>query len=84
MKDKKLTAYLAELGKVGFSDKELDDMSADLDNIIELMDNVREFDCSDRPYTQDAVKYNNLRADDERGHELIKLETDSFKVPKVV
>ena len=92
MVDKKLTFRLAELGKIGFTDGELEKMAADMKNIIALMDKVRDFDDDVMPYTQDAVGYSNLRRDEYTGSynsgEITANAKDTknncFTVPKVV
>ena len=84
MTEKELTAHLAELGKIEFTDTELDKMAADMKDIIALMDKVREFDGSNAPYTLDAAGYDDLRADNSKEQAPQKAESDRFKVPKVV
>lgn len=92
MPDAKLTRYLAELGQIGFTDGELDKMTADMLNIIALMDKVREFNADEKPYTLDASAYNDLRTDEERSSyptekitsNAAEIKNNCFTVPKVV
>ena len=61
-----LTKHLAELSKLEFTDEELEQMTADMTNIIAIMDKVCEFDTSKPAYALDAVDYKDLRADEHR------------------
>ena len=61
-----LTRHLAELSKLEFTDEELEQMTADMTNIIAIMDKVCEFDTSKPAYALDAVDYKDLRADEHR------------------
>ncbi len=87
-----LTRRLAELSKIELTDEELDTMTADMTNIIALMDKVCEFDSSKPPYALDAVDYNDLRADEHKDSyptdkivaNAKNVKNDSFVVPKVV
>ena len=63
MFDSKMTRHLAELSKLNFTDDELEKMTADMTDIIALMDKVCEFDPSVNPYALDAVDYRDLRND---------------------
>ena len=45
-----LTKHLAELSKLEFTDEELEQMTADMTNIIAIMDKVCEFDTSKPAY----------------------------------
>ena len=56
-----LTKHLAELSKLEFTDEELEQMTADMTNIIAIMDKVCEFDTSKPAYALDAVDYKDLR-----------------------
>ena len=87
-----LTKHLAELSKLEFTDEELEQMTADMTNIIAIMDKVCEFDTSKPAYALDAVDYKDLRADEHRNsyptEEIVKnaknVKNNSFVVPKVV
>lgn len=87
-----LTKHLAELSKISFTDDELEKMTKDMTSIIAVMDKVCEFDTSVKPYTLDAVNYNELRADNARNsyptESIIanakNVKNNSFVVPKVV
>ena len=73
-------------------DEELEQMTADMTNIIAIMDKVCEFDTSKPAYALDAVDYKDLRADEHRNsyptEEIVKnaknVKNNSFVVPKVV
>ena len=92
MVDEKLTAHLAELSKLEFTDAELAEMTKDMTDIIGLMDKVCGFDGSVKPYTLDPVDYNELRCDEHAesypNGEILgnakNVKNDSFVVPKVV
>lgn len=92
MIDKKLTAYLAELGKIELTDTELAEVTEDMKNIIALMDKVREFDGRNAPYTLDAAIYDDLRTDEEQASysaekitsNAAEIKNNCFTVPKVV
>ena len=83
-----LTKHLAELSKLEFTDEELEQMTADMTNIIA----VCAFDTSKPAYALDAVDYKDLRADEHRNsyqtEEIVKnaknVKNNSFVVPKVV
>jgi aspartyl-tRNA(Asn)/glutamyl-tRNA(Gln) amidotransferase subunit C len=87
-----LTKHLAELSKLEFTDEELEQMTADMTNIIAVMDKVCAFDTSKPAYALDAVDYKDLRADEHRNsyqpEEIVKnaknVKNNSFVVPKVV
>lgn len=87
-----MTRHLAELSKTAFTDSELEKMTADMTDIIKLMDKVREFEGCAEPYTLPPVGCGKLR-EDKRGEsypaeEITKNATvsknNSFVVPKVV
>ena len=77
---------------IEFTDEELEQMTADMTNIIAIMDKVCEFDTSKPAYALDAVDYKDLRADEHRNsyptEEIVKnaknVKNNSFVVPKVV
>ena len=72
--------------------EDLEQMTADMTNIIAIMDKVCEFDTSKPAYALDAVDYKDLRADEHRNsyptEEIVKnaknVKNNSFVVPKVV
>ena len=80
MFDAKLTAHLADLSKIAFTEEELEKMTDDMTDIIALMDKVN------------AEEYMNLREDRaEKSFETEKIiknaknvKNNSFVVPKVV
>ena len=92
MFDSTMTKHLAQLSKIEFTDEELEKMTADMTDIIALMDKVCDFDTSVKPYTLEAVDYKNLRNDSREDSyhtdEIIKnahnVKNNSFVVPKVV
>lgn len=92
MFDVELTKHLADLSKIEFTDDELEQMTADMTNIIAIMDKVCEFDTSKPAYALDAVDYNDLRKDEHQSSyptESItanakNVKNNSFVVPKVV
>lgn len=92
MFDAKLTSHLADLSKIAFTDAELEKMTADMTDIINLMDKVKEFDPNNKTYALDATEYKNLRKDEaQESFETEKIiqnaknvKNNSFVVPKVV
>lgn len=92
MFDLELTAHLAELSKLAFTEDELKAMAEQMSDIVALMDKVKETDPSLPTYATDAVEYNNLRKDEAKpSFETEKIlenaknkKNSSFVVPKVV
>ena len=92
MVDKKLTQYLAELSKLELSEQEIERLTAEMSDIITLMDKVKEIDSSTKTHTLPAVDYENLRADVPKTSlktALIisnakEVKDSTFTVPKVV
>lgn len=92
MFDLNLTAHLAELSKIAFTDEELKQMTLEMSDIVALMDKVKEIDSALPTYSIEAVKYNNLRKDEIKdSFETEKIlenaknkKNSSFVVPKVV
>lgn len=92
MFDAKLAAHLAELSKLAFTRDELARMTAEMDDIVRLMDAVRDFDGTDADPTAAPTALAELRADAvtpsmERAEALAnaKQKGDTcFQVPKVV
>lgn len=92
MFDVELTKHLAELSKIEFTDEELNKMTSDMEDIINLMDKVRGFENPIDPYTLDAVKFKDLREDnhgdsyptDKITENAKNVKNNSFVVPKVV
>ena len=81
-----LTKHLAELSKLEFTDEELEQMTADMTNIIAIMDKVCEFDTSKPAYALDAVdyKHRNSYPTEEIVKNAKNVKNNSFVVPKVV
>ena len=87
-----MVKYLAELGKLEFTDEELEKASEDMTSIIELMDTVKEIDVTYDPILDNKNVYlNDLRADETaesletaRILQNAKNQQNCFVVPKVV
>ncbi len=92
MFDINLTKHLIELSKLEFSDEELERVTAEMADIIELMDRVKEIDFLVPTHTNFAVNYDNLRGDEAcRSYDVSEIITNAkavknsaFTVPKVV
>lgn len=92
MIDKKLTQHLADLSKINFTDEELEKITVQMGDIINLMDKVKEIDSNNPTYTIEAVNYEDLRADEvaesSPNEDILKnskeTKENSFVVPKVV
>ena len=92
MFDLEKTRHLAELSKLSFSEEELFKMTVQMTDIIALMDEVQKIDKNIPEYTQAAVSYADLRADEAKpslatGQVLQnakETKDNSFVVPKVV
>ena len=90
--DKKLIAHLAELSMLALTEEELAKMSADMADIIEIMDAVKEADSWISSFNLNETDFDNLREDmAERSFptERILLNAkgrrdNTFTVPKVV
>ncbi len=92
MFDTELTKHLAELSKLTFTEDELKKVTAQMSDIIELMDRVKDIDPEQKTFALDAVDYDNLRTDASRPsfetQDIIKnakaVKDNAFAVPKVV
>lgn len=92
MFDLKLTAHLAELSKLAFSDDELKNMTEQMHSIIAVMDKVKEINQSVPVYSANAVEYKNLRKDEAKTsfetnkilQNAKKQQKSSFVVPKII
>ena len=92
MFDLEKTRHLAELSKLSFSEEELSKMTSQMTDIIALMDEVQKIDKNIPEYTQAAVSYADLRADEAKPslatRQVLKnakeTKDNSFVVPKVV
>ncbi len=90
--DLEMVKYLAELGKLEFTDEELKKASEDMTSIIELMDTVKEIDVTYDPILDNKNVYlNDLRTDEKaESLETSKIlqnaqnQQNCFVVPKVV
>lgn len=92
MFDTKLTGHLAELSKLAFTEEELETITHEMDDIVHLMDTVAGFNSNEEFAAVDAVKLEDLRADEvkesmARDDILANAKENAdtyFKVPKVV
>jgi len=92
MFDITLTKQLASLGKISFTDSELEKINNDMTDIIALMDKVREFDKPSAAYRAEPLRYDALRTDlpddTKNTPELLansrNVKEHSFVVPKIV
>ncbi len=87
-----LTAHLAELSKLKFTEEELEKMTEEMDSIVNLMDTVSEFETGEDFPVTDKTDLSSIREDkDEPSMDrdlILKNAKDNgdtyFKVPKVV
>lgn len=92
MFDIKLTGHLAQLSKIEFTESELERISAQMTDIIALMDTVKDFDKNEQTFALEPTVYSELRQDEaENSFETSKIlenakqvRNNSFVVPKVV
>ena len=92
MFDYELTKHLAELSKLNLTESELKDMTAQMSEIVALMDTISDFDSASKLNEQGAVAFEGLRKDEvkpslDREDILSNAKERSetfFKVPKVV
>ena len=90
--DLKMVSYLSELGKLEFSDKELEKVANEMTDIINLMDTIKEIDVTyDAKSDNKNVYLNDLRNDISAPsmptEKILQNATSSnnyFVVPKVV
>jgi aspartyl-tRNA(Asn)/glutamyl-tRNA(Gln) amidotransferase subunit C len=74
--DLDMVKYLAELGKLKFTDDELKKMADDMTDIIEIMDTIKEIDVTYDPVKDNHNVYlNDLRKD---------VPADSFPTAKIL
>lgn len=74
--DLQMIAYLAELGKLHFTPEEMEKMAAEMTNIIEIMDTVKEIDVKyDALADNKDIYLNDLRED---------VKADSFPTEKIL
>lgn len=87
-----MIAYLAELGKLHFSNEEMEEMAVQMTNIIEIMDTVKEIDITyDAEADNKNVYLNDLRVDQKQDSLCTEKilqnavnDQNCFVVPKVV
>ncbi len=92
MADINLTRHLAQLSKIEFTEDELEKISLQMTDIINLMDNVKDFDENEKPFALEPTAYAALRTDKacesfDTGKILQnakQVRNNSFVVPKVV
>ncbi len=92
MFDIKLSAHLAELSKIKFTDAELDEVTKEMNEIVALMDVVADFTANEDLNTASAVGLDQIRADhkcdstprSEILKNAAKSKANAFAVPKVV
>lgn len=90
--DLEMVKYLAELGKLKFTDEELEKVGEDMTSIIELMDKVKEIDVVYDPYLDNKNIFLNDLREDKNAKSLdtqkllsnAKNQQNCFVVPKVV
>lgn len=92
MFDIKLATHLAELSKIEFTDDELQKISTEMDEIINLMNTVSDFKENKTATVNDAQNLENIREDspapslprEEILKNASKKSDKAFTVPKVV
>lgn len=92
MFDKNLTAHLAELSKLEFTEKELEKMANEMAEIVALMDSVNAFENEKTAGANAPLAVDGFRADEPEAsmprEEVLKSAKSKsetcFKVPKVV
>lgn len=90
--DLQMVSYLSELGKLEFSDKELERVAHEMTDIINLMDTIKEIDVTyDAKLDNKNVYLNDLRKDisepsmpTDKITQNAKSTNNYFIVPKVV
>ncbi len=88
----KLVKHLADLGMLSFSDNEMQAMVNDMQDIIGLIDGIKDADTTNVEPKLNIVAFADLREDvaapsmarDDILRNAAKQEKDSFVVPKVV
>ena len=84
--------HLAELSKIKFTDEELKSMAADMTEIVDLMDKIKEFEAGNIEEKAFACEYKLLRKDEVKKsldkEDVFKnaknVEKSGFAVPKIV
>lgn len=63
--DKEMVRHLAKLGKLSFTEEELERAARDMTSIVELMDTIKETDITNDPQKNDRiVNFSDLRKDE--------------------
>lgn len=74
--DLEMVKYLSKLGKLNFTDAELEKMAREMTDIIEIMDTIKEIDITYDPIKDNHNVYlNDLRKD---------IPADSFPTEKIL
>ncbi|MDE6595980.1 MAG: Asp-tRNA(Asn)/Glu-tRNA(Gln) amidotransferase subunit GatC [Oscillospiraceae bacterium] len=74
--DLEMVKYLSKLGKLNFTDEELEKVAKDMTSIIEIMDTIKEIDITYEPIKDNHNVYlNGLRED---------ISADSFPTEKIL
>ena len=74
--DLEMVKYLSKLGKLNFTDEELEKVAGDMTSIIEIMDTIKEIDITYDPLKDNHNVYlNDLRKD---------IPQDSFPTAKIL
>ena len=92
MFDTKLATHLAELSKIEFTEKELEKITNEMDEIISLMDTVTDFEGAENIAFNSAKNLNDIRQDTKKTSSprkdilknASKKSKTAFTVPKVV
>lgn len=86
MIDSQMTKHLAKLSGLEFSENELKKISADMEDIIKLMDKIKEIDFS--AGSKEPVGYDSLRPDLPQASydkkEIMKNSKTGFEIPKIM
>lgn len=90
--DLQMVSYLSKLGKLNFSEEELERVAKDMTSIIDIMDTIKEIDITYDPLLDNKNVYlKDLRVDESESsmdtQKILKNAVNSgncFVVPKVV
>ena len=90
--DKEFIKHLAELSKLSFTESELSKITLEMEDIITLMDSIKDADKFYEQPSKEAVSYADLRDDipckssekDDILKNAKRTEKSNFAVPKVV
>ena len=90
--DLQMVSYLSKLGKLSYTDEELEKVAKDMTSIIDIMDTIKEIDITYDPLADNKNVYlKDLRVDESEPsmetNKILQNSTNSnncFVVPKVV